>query len=200
MRCSHGMFMQYSHGNSTRLSQARTASAPWELPDMHACLLFGRHACMHARLLLLLHASFPGRLTIVQADLLRPCSSELRPSSSKSIQRAEAEAAWLRLYHTHGVPVHVFRLGGDSVSPTPFRLHASAGQFHTAGHSACSSSCCSILLDLCHLTVLPACSQQFKLAIKEPTSSCGWHNREAAVHVLLILPGQSWFCAQICWR
>lgn len=49
------------------------------------------------------------------ANLLLSCSSELRPSSSKSIQRAEAEAAWLRLYHTHGLPVHVFRLGGDSI-------------------------------------------------------------------------------------
>lgn len=52
------------------------------------------------------------------ADLLLPCSSELRPVSSKSVQRAEAEAAWLRLYHNHGLPVHVFRLGGD----LPFTL------------------------------------------------------------------------------
>ena len=34
------------------------------------------------------------------------------PSAGKPFLRAQAEAAWLRLHAEHGVPVHVFRLGG----------------------------------------------------------------------------------------
>lgn len=51
--------------------------------------------------------------TTVQPSLSLPCSSELRLTSSKCRQRAGAEAAWLRLYRNHGLPAHVFRLGGD---------------------------------------------------------------------------------------
>ena len=43
------------------------------------------------------------------------CRSELRPGSSKALQRAEAEAAWLRLHTHHELPVHVFRLGGKAL-------------------------------------------------------------------------------------
>jgi len=39
-------------------------------------------------------------------------SSPLRPQQPRSIRRAAAEAAWLRLHEDHGVPVHVFRLAG----------------------------------------------------------------------------------------
>ena len=46
------------------------------------------------------------------------CSSELRLATSKSSQRAEAEAAWLRLYQDHGLPIHVFRLGGNTAAWT----------------------------------------------------------------------------------
>eukprot|EP00899_Mesostigma_viride_P008463 jgi/Mesvir1/17618/Mv08844-RA.1 len=37
---------------------------------------------------------------------------ELRPSEPKAKARAAAEAAWLALWQTHGLPVHIFRLGG----------------------------------------------------------------------------------------
>lgn len=41
-------------------------------------------------------------------------TSQLRvtPAAGKPWLRAQAEAAWLRLHAVHGVPVHVFRLGG----------------------------------------------------------------------------------------
>ncbi|GIL55281.1 hypothetical protein Vafri_10839 [Volvox africanus] len=39
-------------------------------------------------------------------------SSPCRQTSSKAIVRQEAEAAWLQMYEQHGLPSHVFRLGG----------------------------------------------------------------------------------------
>lgn len=39
-------------------------------------------------------------------------TSALRPTQDRSIRRAAAEAAWLRLQAEQGVPVHVFRLAG----------------------------------------------------------------------------------------
>ncbi|GLC45217.1 hypothetical protein PLESTB_000723900 [Pleodorina starrii] len=39
-------------------------------------------------------------------------SSPCRQTSSKAIVRQEAEAAWLQLYEQHGLPAHIFRLGG----------------------------------------------------------------------------------------
>lgn len=39
-------------------------------------------------------------------------SAPLAPTSTRSRQRADAEAAWLRLRRDSGVPVHVFRLAG----------------------------------------------------------------------------------------
>lgn len=38
--------------------------------------------------------------------------SPLRPDIARSRRRAEAEAGWLNLWKSHGVPVHVFRLAG----------------------------------------------------------------------------------------
>lgn len=38
--------------------------------------------------------------------------SELRPSQARSRRRADAEAGWLDLWRSRGVPVHVFRLAG----------------------------------------------------------------------------------------
>src|SRR3546814_997192 len=35
-----------------------------------------------------------------------------RPTQARSIRRAAAEAAWLKLHEDHGLPVHVFRLAG----------------------------------------------------------------------------------------
>jgi len=39
-------------------------------------------------------------------------TAPLNPSSKRSIYRAQAEAAWLDLGPSHGLPVHVFRLAG----------------------------------------------------------------------------------------
>lgn len=39
-------------------------------------------------------------------------NSPLVPTSARSRQRADAEAAWLRLHRDSGVPVHIFRLAG----------------------------------------------------------------------------------------
>ena len=39
-------------------------------------------------------------------------NSPLAPTSARSRQRADAEAAWLRLHRDSGVPVHIFRLAG----------------------------------------------------------------------------------------
>jgi nucleoside-diphosphate-sugar epimerase len=39
-------------------------------------------------------------------------ASELRPSSTRSKHRVEAETAWMDLGRRHGVPVHIFRLAG----------------------------------------------------------------------------------------
>lgn len=39
-------------------------------------------------------------------------STPLRPTGRRQKQRAAAEQAWLRLWHDHGVPVHLFRLAG----------------------------------------------------------------------------------------
>lgn len=39
-------------------------------------------------------------------------SAPLRPTSARARRRVEAEAAWLALWRSRGVPVHVFRLAG----------------------------------------------------------------------------------------
>src|SRR3546814_8818136 len=39
-------------------------------------------------------------------------TTPLRPTQARSIRRAAAEAAWLKLHEDHGLPVHVFRLAG----------------------------------------------------------------------------------------
>lgn len=39
-------------------------------------------------------------------------SSELRPSSKRGSRRVKAEEQWMSLYHSAGVPVHIFRLAG----------------------------------------------------------------------------------------
>jgi nucleoside-diphosphate-sugar epimerase len=39
-------------------------------------------------------------------------TSELRPTGTRGTARVAAEAAWLRLWREHGVPVHIFRLAG----------------------------------------------------------------------------------------
>lgn len=39
-------------------------------------------------------------------------TTELRPSSKRGSRRRHAEEQWLSLYHSHGVPVHIFRLAG----------------------------------------------------------------------------------------
>ena len=39
-------------------------------------------------------------------------NSELRPSSKRGTRRALAEEQWLSLFHSHNLPVHVFRLAG----------------------------------------------------------------------------------------
>jgi nucleoside-diphosphate-sugar epimerase len=39
-------------------------------------------------------------------------ASELRPSTTRSKHRVEAETAWMDLGRRHGVPVHIFRLAG----------------------------------------------------------------------------------------
>ncbi|KXZ49022.1 hypothetical protein GPECTOR_23g110 [Gonium pectorale] len=39
-------------------------------------------------------------------------SSPCRQTSSKAIVRQEAESAWMQLHTQHGLPTHVFRLGG----------------------------------------------------------------------------------------
>lgn len=39
-------------------------------------------------------------------------NSPLAPTSARSRQRVDAEAAWLRLHRDSGVPVHIFRLAG----------------------------------------------------------------------------------------
>jgi nucleoside-diphosphate-sugar epimerase len=38
--------------------------------------------------------------------------SELRPTGPRGAARVAVEAAWLRLWREHGVPVHIFRLAG----------------------------------------------------------------------------------------
>lgn len=39
-------------------------------------------------------------------------TSEVRPSTKRGSRRAKAEEQWLSLFHTHGIPMHVFRLAG----------------------------------------------------------------------------------------
>ncbi|MCK6417664.1 MAG: SDR family oxidoreductase [Alphaproteobacteria bacterium] len=39
-------------------------------------------------------------------------TSELRPTSKRGSRRMEAEQQWLSLCHSHGLPVHIFRLAG----------------------------------------------------------------------------------------
>ena len=39
-------------------------------------------------------------------------TSPLRPTSDRSRRRVDAERAWLALHHSHGLPVHLFRLAG----------------------------------------------------------------------------------------
>ena len=39
-------------------------------------------------------------------------ASELRPSGPRGRRRAAAEAGWLDLWHSRGLPVHIFRLAG----------------------------------------------------------------------------------------
>jgi nucleoside-diphosphate-sugar epimerase len=39
-------------------------------------------------------------------------TSELRPSGARGKRRVAAEAGWLELWRSHGVPVHIFRLAG----------------------------------------------------------------------------------------
>ena len=40
------------------------------------------------------------------------CSSELRSTSVKGQARAAAERSWLKAHSSHGLPAHIFRLGG----------------------------------------------------------------------------------------
>lgn len=39
-------------------------------------------------------------------------TAEVRPTSKRGDRRAKAEAQWLSLFHSHQLPVHVFRLAG----------------------------------------------------------------------------------------
>lgn len=39
-------------------------------------------------------------------------TSEIQPTSRRGTRRAVAEEQWLSLYHSHGLPVHIFRLSG----------------------------------------------------------------------------------------
>lgn len=39
-------------------------------------------------------------------------NSEIRPSSQRGSRRVKAEEQWLSLYHSHKLPVHIFRLAG----------------------------------------------------------------------------------------
>ncbi len=39
-------------------------------------------------------------------------SSRIRPTNQRGSRRARAEEQWLSLFHSHGLPVHVFRLAG----------------------------------------------------------------------------------------
>jgi len=71
----------------------------------------------HAGLLRTLDARWIGYLstTGVYGDTGGRTATEespLNPSSARSRQRVEAEAAWLNLWRTDGQPVHVFRLAG----------------------------------------------------------------------------------------
>lgn len=42
--------------------------------------------------------------------------SETRADSGKNLARLRAEQAWTALHLEHGLPLHIFRLGGESVA------------------------------------------------------------------------------------
>lgn len=50
----------------------------------------------------------------VSSSLPAGCSSECRLTSSRALLRKEAEDKWRALHDAAGLPVHVFRLGGES--------------------------------------------------------------------------------------
>jgi nucleoside-diphosphate-sugar epimerase len=50
-------------------------------------------------------------------------------SAGKPFLRAQAEAAWLQLHAAHGVPVHVFRLGGIYGAQAHAAAHVCAAPF-----------------------------------------------------------------------
>ena len=58
------------------------------------------------------------------------------PAAGKPWHRAQAEAEWLRLHAEHGVPVHVFRLGGIYGALLGSRL-GDTSQPHQARAAAC---------------------------------------------------------------
>jgi nucleoside-diphosphate-sugar epimerase len=62
------------------------------------------------------------------------------PSAGKPFLRAQAEAAWLQLHAAHGVPVHVFRLGGI------YGAWAHAARIRAASQLACMLTSCRICL------------------------------------------------------
>jgi hypothetical protein len=63
-------------------------------------------------------------------------SSETRADSGRNLARLRAEQAWTALYLEHGLPLHTFRLGGESAmcssyqtlssNPTTVQAHVSS--------------------------------------------------------------------------
>jgi len=79
-------------------------------------------------------------------------NSELRlsgASNAKAAARADAERAWLQLYSHHGVPVHIFRLGGiygpgRSLLDSARRERPAAGSVSRARHEKQYISRCHV--------------------------------------------------------
>ena len=67
---------------------------------------------------------------------LETAALRVTPAAGKPWHRAQAEAEWLRLHAEHGVPVHVFRLGGIYGALLGSRL-GDTSQPHQARAAAC---------------------------------------------------------------
>jgi hypothetical protein len=52
-------------------------------------------------------------------------SSETRADSGRNLARLRAEQAWAALYLEHGLPLHTFRLGGESAMCSSYQTLSS---------------------------------------------------------------------------
>lgn len=101
-------------------------------------------------------------------------TSPIRPSTIRGTRRARAENQWLSLYHSDGLPVHVFRLAGiygpgrcalDSVRS------GIARRIMKPGHAFCRVHVYDIVQTLIYSMLAPKSGEIYNIADDEPAPS-----------------------------